>query len=148
MLEDADVDPKLLILEIKEDALLIEPGKALNVLNRLSQLGVQLALDDFGTGFSSLGYLRQLPIQQVKIDCSFIAGLHRSDTQSAVTGAILDVARNLQLVVVAEGIEEQAVADKLKQMGCHRGQGFLYSRPFALHGLPAWIKQYQHHRPG
>lgn len=146
MLEAADVDPKLLILEIKEDALLIEPGKALNVLNRLSQLGVQLALDDFGTGFSSLGYLRQLPIQQVKVDCSFIAGLHRSDTQAAVTGAILDVARNLQLVVVAEGIEEQAVADKLKQMGCHRGQGFLFSRPFALHGLPAWIKQYQHHR--
>lgn len=145
MLEVADVDPKLLILEIKEDALLIEPGKALNVLNRLSQLGVQLALDDFGTGFSSLGYLRQLPIQQVKVDSSFIAGLHRSDTQAAVTGAILDVAKNLQLVVVAEGIEEQAVADKLKQMGCHRGQGFLYSRPFALHGLPAWIKQYQHH---
>lgn len=145
MLEDADVDPKLLILEIKEDALLIEPEKALNVLNRLNQLGVQLALDDFGTGFSSLGYLRQLPIQQVKVDCSFIAGLHRSETQAAVTGAILDVAKNLQLVVVAEGIEEQAVADKLKQMGCHRGQGFLYSRPFALHGLPAWIKQYQHH---
>lgn len=145
MLEDAEVDPKLLILEIKEDALLNDPGKALNVLNRLHQLGVQLALDDFGTGFSSLGYLRQLPIQQVKVDCSFIAGLHRSDTQSAVTGAILDVAKNLQLVVVAEGIEEQAVADKLKQMGCHRGQGFLYSRPFALHGLPAWIKQYLHH---
>lgn len=146
MLEEADVDPTLLILEIKEDALLVEPGKALNVLNRLSQLGVQLALDDFGTGFSSLGYLRQLPIQQVKVDCSFIANLHRSDTQAAVTSAILDVARNLQLVVVAEGIEEQAVADKLKQMGCHRGQGFLYSRPFALHGLPAWIKQYQHHQ--
>lgn len=146
MLEEADVDPKLLILEIKEDALLIEPGKALNVLNRLNQLGVQLALDDFGTGFSSLGYLRQLPIQQVKVDCSFIADLHRSDTQAAVTGAILDVARNLQLTVVAEGIEEQAVADKLKRMGCHRGQGFLYSRPFALHGLPAWIKQYQHHQ--
>lgn len=146
MLEDAGVEPKLLILEIKEDALLIEPDKALNVLNRLSQLGVQLALDDFGTGFSSLGYLRQLPIQQVKVDCSFIAGLHRSDTQAAVTGAILDVAKNLNLVVVAEGIEEQAVADKLRQMGCHRGQGFLYSRPFALHGLPAWIKQYhQHH---
>jgi len=144
MLEEADVDPKLLILEIKEDALLIEPGKALNVLNRLSQLGVQLALDDFGTGFSSLGYLRQLPIQQVKVDCSFIAGLHRSDTQAAVTGAILDVAKNLKLLVVAEGVEEQVVADKLKQMGCHRGQGFLYSRPFALHGLPAWIKQYQH----
>jgi len=146
MLEQAEVDPALLILEIKEDALLTEPGKVLNVLNRLNQLGVQLALDDFGTGFSSLGYLRQLPIQQVKVDCSFIAGLHRSDTQAAVTGAILDVAKNLQLVVVAEGIEEQAVADKLKQMGCHRGQGFLYSRPFALHGLPAWIKQYQHHR--
>jgi diguanylate cyclase len=147
MLDDADVDPKLLILEIKEDALLVEPGKALDVLNRLHQLGIQLALDDFGTGFSSLGYLRQLPIQQVKVDSSFIAGLHRSDTQSAVTGAILDVAKNLQLVVVAEGVEEQAVADRLKQMGCHRGQGFLFSRPFALHGLPAWLKQYQHHHP-
>lgn len=146
LLEAAEVDPALLMLEIKEDALTQQPEKVLDVLNRLHLLGIQLALDDFGSGFSSLGFLRQLPIQQVKVDSSFITGLHRSETQAAVTGAILDVAKNLQLQVVAEGIEEQAVADRLKQMGCHRGQGFLYSRPFALHGLPAWLKQYRQQR--
>jgi EAL domain-containing protein (putative c-di-GMP-specific phosphodiesterase class I)/GGDEF domain-containing protein len=146
MLEDADVPATALILEIREEALLTDPEKTLLVLQRLRQLGVSLALDDFGTGLSSLGYIRKLPIQQVKVDCSFVAGLHRSDTQAAVTGAILDVAKNLQLVVVAEGIEEQAVADRLIKMGCQRGQGFLYSRPFALHGLPSWLKQWFHQR--
>lgn len=144
MLEAAEVPAENLILEIKEQALLNDPEKTLLVLKRLRQLGVALALDDFGTGLSSLGYIRQLPVQQVKVDCSFIAGLHRSDTQAAVTGAILDVAKNLQLTVVAEGIEEQAVADRLMKMGCQRGQGFLYSRPFALHGLPSWLKQWYH----
>ncbi|MBZ9611215.1 putative bifunctional diguanylate cyclase/phosphodiesterase [Rheinheimera maricola] len=137
------VKPQQLMLELKESALLAEPDKARAMLHRLHRLGVELALDDFGTGFSSLAYLRQLPIRHVKVDCSFINELHKSDVSAAVTGAIIDMARNLDLGVIAEGVEEVEVEQKLVRMGCHRGQGFLYSRPFELSGFAIWLKQWQ-----
>lgn len=139
------LQPTQLVLELREDALLQEPERALSVLHRLAELGVCLALDDFGTGYTSLGMLREMPIQQVKVDCQFVSDVHRSDAQAAVTGAIIDMAKNMHWQVVAEGIEEQAAADKLAHMGCLRGQGYLYSRPFALAGLGPWLAQYQHH---
>ncbi|MEE2024082.1 putative bifunctional diguanylate cyclase/phosphodiesterase [Alkalimonas mucilaginosa] len=137
------VRPASLVLELTERALTHEPVQAITMLLRLQQLGVELALDDFGTGFSSLFHLRQLPISHVKIDCSFINDLHKSDTHIAITGAIIDIARNLGLGVVAEGIEEKQVEQKLLTMGCTRGQGFYYSRPFELKGLAPWLKQWQ-----
>jgi len=87
------VQASQLVLELKESALVAEPDKAMRMLKHLAQLGVELALDDFGTGFSSLAYLRELPISQVKVDCSFIFDLHRSDTHTAITGAIIDMAK-------------------------------------------------------
>ncbi len=143
LLEKYQVKPGLLILELKEDALMQRPQAVLPMLERLRALGLTLVLDDFGTGYTSLGMLRQLPLQQVKIDAQFISGMHRSDAQLAITGAIIDLARNLQLTVVAEGVEEQAVAEKLYRMGCLRAQGFLFTQPFALAGLPAWLRQHQ-----
>ncbi|HEY0921908.1 bifunctional diguanylate cyclase/phosphodiesterase [Rheinheimera pacifica] len=137
------VAPGQLILELKESALVAEPVKAMTMLQRLHQLGVELALDDFGTGLSSLAYIRQLPVQYVKVDCSFISDLHKSDMNSAITGAIIDMARNLDLGVIAEGIEEAEVEQKLLRMGCSRGQGFFYSRPFELSGFAVWLKQWQ-----
>lgn len=137
------VTPSLLMLEIKEGALATEPSKAISMLQRLHRMGVELALDDFGTGLSSLAYLRQLPVQHVKVDCSFITDLHKSDIHSAITGAIIDMARNLDLGVIAEGIEVVEVEQKLLRMGCTRGQGFLYSRPFELAGFAVWLKQWQ-----
>jgi diguanylate cyclase (GGDEF)-like protein len=147
MLEQANVAPSGLMLELKEDALMADAETARPVLQRLRALGVELALDDFGTGYTSLAVLRELPIQQVKVDCQFIAGLHRSESQAAVTGAIIDMAKNLQLQVVAEGIEEELVAEKLLRLGCTRGQGFLYSKPFALAGLTFWLAQWQSQHP-
>lgn len=143
LFEQYQVKPQQLMLELKESALLAEPVKARAMLHRLHRLGVELALDDFGTGFSSLSHLRQLPIQHVKVDCSFINELHKSDMNSAITGAIIDMARNLDLGVIAEGVEEVEVEQKLVRMGCHRGQGFLYSRPFELSGFAVWLKQWQ-----
>ena len=113
------------------------------MMRRLHRLGVVLALDDFGTGLSSLAHLRQLPVQHVKVDCSFIGDLHKSDTHTAITNAIIDVARNLELGVIAEGVEELEVEQKLLRMGCNRAQGFLYSRPFELSGFAVWLKQWQ-----
>jgi len=137
------VQPNQLMLEIKEGALAAEPAKAVSMMQRLHRMGVELALDDFGTGLSSLSYLRQLPVQHVKVDCSFISELHKSDMNAAITGAIIDMARNLDLGVIAEGIEELEVEQKLLRMGCTRGQGFLYSRPFELSGFAVWLKQWQ-----
>jgi EAL domain-containing protein (putative c-di-GMP-specific phosphodiesterase class I) len=147
LLVQAEVDPAGLMLELKEDALMADAETARPVMQRLRSLGVELALDDFGTGYSSLAVLRELPIQQVKVDCQFISGLHRSESQAAVTGAIIDMAKNLQLQVVAEGIEEEQVAEKLLRLGCTRGQGFLYSKPFALAGLTYWLAQWQSSHP-
>ncbi|MDX1391979.1 MAG: GGDEF domain-containing phosphodiesterase, partial [Rheinheimera sp.] len=138
-----NVKPGLLMLEIKEGALAAEPAKAVSMMQRLHRLGVELALDDFGTGLSSLSYLRQLPVQHVKVDCSFITELHKSEMHSAITGAIIDMARNLNLGVIAEGVEQLEVEQKLLRMGCTRGQGFLYSRPFELSGFAVWLKQWQ-----
>ena len=137
------VKPAQLMLEIKEGALAGSADKALSTIQRLHRMGVELALDDFGTGLSSLAYLRRLPVQYVKVDCSFINDLHKSDMHSAITGAIIDMARNLELGVIAEGVEEVEVEQKLLRMGCHRGQGFLYSRPFELSGFAVWLKQWQ-----
>jgi EAL domain-containing protein (putative c-di-GMP-specific phosphodiesterase class I) len=147
MLEQANVEPSGLMLELKEEALMADAEAARPVLHRLRALGIELALDDFGTGYTSLAVLRELPIQQVKVDCQFISGLHRSESQAAVTGAIIDMAKNLELQVVAEGIEEELVADKLLRLGCTRGQGFLYSKPFALSGLTYWLAQWQSNHP-
>ncbi|MEO3864133.1 putative bifunctional diguanylate cyclase/phosphodiesterase [Rheinheimera fenheensis] len=148
LFEKYKVKPALLMLEIKEGALADAPDKALATIQRLHRLGVELALDDFGTGLSSLAYLRRLPIQYVKVDCSFINDLHKSDMHSAITGAIIDMARNLDLGVIAEGIEEVEVEQKLLRMGCTRGQGFLYSRPFELSGFAVWLKQWQQQPKG
>lgn len=138
-----NVKPQQLMLEIKEGVLAQEPDKVVSMMQRLHRLGVELALDDFGTGLSSLAYLRQLPVQHVKVDCSFINDLHKSETHSAITGAIIDIARNLSLGVIAEGVEAKEVEQKLLRMGCSRGQGYLYSRPFELSGFAVWLKHWQ-----
>ncbi len=143
MIMAAGIAPSSLMLELKEEAIMADAEAARPILQRLRALGVELALDDFGTGYTSLAVLKELPISQVKVDCQFIAGLHRSESQAAVTGAIIDMAKNLQLQVVAEGIEEEKVAEKLLRLGCTRGQGFLYSTPFAMAGLPYWLAQWQ-----
>jgi EAL domain-containing protein (putative c-di-GMP-specific phosphodiesterase class I) len=143
LLQQYQVKPGQLILELKEEALMADPQTVLPMLKRLRSLGLTLVLDDFGTGYTSLGMLREFPLQQVKIDAQFISGMHKSDAQVAITGAIIDLAKNLKLDVVAEGVEEQACAEKLTRMGCLRAQGFLFSQPFALAGLPAWMRQHQ-----
>lgn len=148
LFEKYQVKPQLLMLEVSENALLAEPDRTMAMMQRLHQLGVELALDDFGTGFSSLAYLRKLPLQYVKVDCSFISELHKTEAHMAITGAIIDMARNLGLGVIAEGVEGAEVEDKLLRMGCVRGQGFWYSQPFELSGFPAWLKQWQHRHPG
>jgi len=131
-LADTGLAPQRLQLEVTE-SVIMNTADALQYINDLHRLGVELAIDDFGTGYSSLAYLKQLPVQTLKIDRSFIAditGGPDSDTNDeAIAIAIIQLGKSMHLTVVAEGVESQAQADFLLRHGCNRAQGYLYSRP-------------------
>jgi len=130
----------LVNFEITESAVMREPERALPVLRRLHEIGVGLAVDDFGTGYSSLAYLRRLPVDEVKIDKSFVLGMGSDLSDLAVVRAIVDLGHSLSLTVVAEGVEEDAVRLQLTEMGCDVAQGFLFSRPLGERRFESWLR--------
>jgi EAL domain-containing protein (putative c-di-GMP-specific phosphodiesterase class I) len=115
-----------------------EPDRALPVLHRLHDLGVQLAVDDFGTGYSSLAYLSQLPVDDVKIDKTFILGMGTGDSDLAIVRTIIELCHSLGFRVVAEGIEDELTRDLLRGMGCDVMQGYLISRPLPVDRFDGW----------
>jgi diguanylate cyclase (GGDEF)-like protein len=133
------VPAELLGFELTESAVMTDPERALPVLRALHELGVRIAVDDFGTGYSSLAYLRRLPVDEVKIDKSFVLGLASDLGDLAVVRAIVDLGHSLGLGVVAEGVEQDATRDQLVEMGCDVAQGFLISRPLAPDRFDAWL---------
>jgi diguanylate cyclase (GGDEF)-like protein/PAS domain S-box-containing protein len=130
-LDAAGLEPSLLCVEITESALVEDAASTLSTLNRLKELGVTLALDDFGTGYSSLTYVRRFPIDTLKIDRSFIDGIVGSSEDEAIVTAVLSMGRALGVNVVAEGVETEEQADRLRVLGCKLAQGYLFSRPVA-----------------
>ncbi|WP_199610669.1 putative bifunctional diguanylate cyclase/phosphodiesterase [Flocculibacter collagenilyticus] len=140
--ELAGINQSQLGLEIAERALLGKPQSTKDVLTRLHGRGVRLSIDDFGKGYSSLSYLSDIPLHEVKIDCSFIGEQSKAEHSNAITGAVIDIARNLSLDVLAEGIESEEIANKLKSMGCTLGQGFYFSQPIELAGFVSWLTQW------
>jgi EAL domain-containing protein (putative c-di-GMP-specific phosphodiesterase class I) len=118
-----------LAIEITESVLIDEAHAPVTVLNRMRDYGLVLMLDDFGTGYSGLSYLRRFPLDALKIDRSFIAGLGADDEDSAIVAAIIGMARTLGLTVVAEGVENHAQLAQLMQLDCDRAQGFLFAPP-------------------
>jgi predicted signal transduction protein with EAL and GGDEF domain len=139
-LERHGVPPELLTLELTESGVMADPQRALPVLRALHQQGVVLAVDDFGTGYSSLAYLRQLPVDEVKIDKSFVFGMGSDLGDLAVVRSIVELGHSLGLVVVAEGVEEDVARDQLASMGCDVAQGYLISRPLSEERLEAWLQ--------
>lgn len=133
------VPPELLSFELTESEVMSDPERALPVLRGLRGLGVRIAVDDFGTGYSSLAYLRRLPVDEVKIDKSFVLGLASDLSDLAVVRAIIDLGHSLGLSVVAEGVEQDATRDQLVEMGCDVAQGFLISRPLGPDRFDAWL---------
>jgi diguanylate cyclase (GGDEF)-like protein len=129
ILSRAGLDPHRLEIEITETAVMSDPEMAREIISGLRSMGVRVALDDFGTGHSSLGYLRQLTLDKVKIDRCFIMGVGRERESDHIVRAILEMCTGLELKVVAEGIEESAQAERLRTFGCNAGQGFLFGRP-------------------
>jgi EAL domain-containing protein (putative c-di-GMP-specific phosphodiesterase class I) len=128
-LEDTGLPPELLCVEITESALVEDANATLATLNQLKTLGVTLALDDFGTGYSSLTYVRRFPIDTLKIDRSFIDGIVGSSEDEAIVTAVLSMGRALGVHVVAEGVETEEQAARLRTLGCTLAQGYLFSRP-------------------
>ncbi|TNC28649.1 putative bifunctional diguanylate cyclase/phosphodiesterase [Amycolatopsis alkalitolerans] len=135
-----DVPPELLTFELTESGVMADPQKALPILQELHALGIVLAVDDFGTGYSSLAYLRRLPVDEVKIDKSFVLGMGTDLGDLAVVRSIVELGHSLGLTVVAEGVEEDIARDQLEAMGCDVAQGYLISRPLAEDRLEAWLQ--------
>ena len=140
--EETGVDPGLLELEITENVLMEQSAGALSTLRRLKAMGVRLVLDDFGTGWSSLAYLKRFPLDGLKIDREFVAGLGSSAEDTAIVAAVLSMAAALELAVVAEGVETDAQLSWLRARGCGCAQGYLLGRPAPaeqLDELPGWV---------
>jgi EAL domain-containing protein (putative c-di-GMP-specific phosphodiesterase class I) len=120
--------PSCLALEITENIIMADPERSVRYLTELHEMGIRLVMDDFGTGYSSLSYLRRLPVSQLKIDQSFISGLSQGEDEALVR-SIIDLAHNLKLEVVAEGVESQALCDRLRDLGCDHAQGHFVCMP-------------------
>lgn len=133
-------------LEITESAIMDDPERAEGTLNRLSQRGYKLSIDDFGTGYSSLAYLRRLPVQELKIDKSFVMAMEREEGDAKIVRSTIDLAHNLGLSVVAEGVENAAIQQRLAEQGCDEAQGYHLSKPVPLVQLQAWAAKRGHRR--
>ncbi|MEG3639750.1 EAL domain-containing protein [Magnetococcus sp. PR-3] len=142
-LDEAQLDPKHLELEITESMVMGNVQDAVKTIHQLRAMGLSIAMDDFGTGYSSLAYLKQLPIQTLKIDRSFVIHLEKEQSDKAIVSTVLAMAEHLNLNVVAEGVETQAQADFLSEQGCKELQGYYFSRPQPLEQL---IEQLQEPR--
>ena len=136
-------DPTQFILELTESMVMHDVDSNLVALRALKQLGVSLSLDDFGTGYSSLSYLRRFPIDELKIDRSFITDIHTSPDDAAIAGAIVAMARSLGLSVVAEGVETKEQADLLVSMGCNQIQGNYFARPMPERAFTTQLHEQQ-----
>ena len=132
-----------LTCELSEHTVMADPRRAGEVLDRLRALGVRLSLDDFGTGHASLSYLKRLPLDEVKIDRAFVAGIVGDVNDALIVRSTIDLARNLGLEVVAEGVEEADVLLRLRSLRCHEAQGFHIARPLPPEGLAEWLAGWQ-----
>jgi diguanylate cyclase (GGDEF)-like protein len=128
-LRESELDPESLQLEITESVVMQDAEGTAAKLDAVKDLGVTLAIDDFGTGYSSLAYLKRFPIDVLKIDRTFVSGLGDGEHDQAIVETVIGLARALDLRTTAEGIEERSQWERLRQLGCHQGQGFIFSRP-------------------
>ena len=134
-----NLEPHALKLEITESSIMADPPQVLAILSLLQTLGVRLSLDDFGTGYSSLIHLRQLPVDEIKIDKAFVMGMATSAGDQAIVRATIDLAHNLGRQVVAEGVDDERVCRVLAELGCDFAQGYTFSRPLPAAAFEQWL---------
>ncbi|HLL69741.1 MAG TPA: EAL domain-containing protein [Micromonosporaceae bacterium] len=141
LLEEYGVPAALLRLEVTETAIMANTGLAMTILTELHRLGIRLSVDDYGTGYSSMAYLKRLPVDELKIDRSFVLGMTEDENDAILVRGAIDLGHNLGLTVVAEGVERAEHSAALKLMGCDIAQGFHYARPVPVSQLRAMMLQ-------
>jgi diguanylate cyclase (GGDEF)-like protein/PAS domain S-box-containing protein len=141
VLDKWNIDPRFLKIEITESSIMADPAHALAIMSMLQSMGVRLSVDDFGTGYSSLTHLRELPIDEIKIDKSFVMGMLTSDADAAIVRTVIDLAHNLGKQVCAEGVENAETMQRLEEMGCDLAQGYFISRAIPAAALMAWLTE-------
>jgi diguanylate cyclase len=135
------VDARFLKIEITESSIMEDPAHALAILSMLQSMGVRLSIDDFGTGYSSLTHLRELPVDEIKIDKSFVIGMTRSEADAAIVRTVIDLAHNLGKQVCAEGVEDRETWQMLMELGCDLAQGYWIGRPMNAAALMNWLTE-------
>jgi predicted signal transduction protein with EAL and GGDEF domain len=143
LLEEYGTPPGALQLELTENTIMLDPDGSLDVLTRLSELGIALSLDDFGTGYSSLAHLRRLPVSELKIDKSFVMDMLADRDDAIIVRSTIDLARNLRLHVVAEGVETAQHWAQLAAFGCHTAQGYHLARPLPAADVAPWLRNWE-----
>ncbi len=141
MMKDFNIKPEWLVLEVTESAVMSDPTKALGVLHKLSDLGIILSIDDYGTGYSSMAYLKTLPVQELKIDKSFVLKLASDEQDQVLVRSTIQLAQSLRLKVTAEGVEDQKTYEMLRDMGCDLAQGYYMSKPLPVNELNDFIRK-------
>ena len=143
LLTETGVPAQRLGLELTESAVMTDPERGIVVLQALHDYGIRLSIDDFGTGYSSMAYLKKLPVDELKIDRAFVTGMAQDPSDAAIVRSSLELARNLNLQVVAEGVETEEVWRQLTDLGCESAQGFFLSRPLAAAEFIKWHTAHQ-----
>ena len=138
---ESGLEPSFLIIEVTESTLMRDANATVSRLRQLKDIGVMIAIDDFGTGYSSLAYLRQFPVDVLKIDRSFVAEMDGSPDSSALIHTLVELGRTLGLITLAEGIEETSQLEILRNEQCDSGQGFIFSRPVEPAAIEALLTQ-------
>ncbi len=132
-----------LIIEVTENAIMSNPLRSARILQKFSDAGIGVSVDDFGTGYSSLSYLQKFPINELKIDKSFIIGLHKNSQNYPIVNATVTMSHDLGMSVIAEGVEEMAVIDLLVEMNCYHVQGRFFSKPLSFAELKEWVEKFE-----
>jgi EAL domain-containing protein (putative c-di-GMP-specific phosphodiesterase class I) len=141
LLAGSGVAPQRLTLEITESAVMANTSDALAILTELDRMGITIAIDDFGTGYSSLAYLKRLPVDKLKIDKSFVMDMENNDNDAVIVRSTIELAHNLGLKVIAEGVETRAAWDTLTILGCDSSQGYLMGKPIPADKLEVWLRE-------
>jgi EAL domain-containing protein (putative c-di-GMP-specific phosphodiesterase class I) len=147
LLERFGVPARCLRIEITETTLIADPDSALAILLELAHHGVRLSIDDYGTGYSSMEYLRRLPVDELKVDRSFTAAMSTSESDAVIVRAAIDLGHNLGMRVVAEGVENETTMRSLADASCDIAQGFHIAHPMAATDLRAWMRDHSARTP-
>jgi len=143
-LEESGLNPEMLELEITESAVMHDPSEVIRSLHQLSEHGMKLAIDDFGTGYSSLAYLKKFPVDTLKIDKAFITDVSSDNDDVAIVEAVLGLGKHFNMKVVAEGIEDEAQLEFLREQGCETAQGYLVSKPLTGTQYMDWLAEWSY----